>query len=148
MQFPFDVQNCSIQLELPDQLCMTEEHELGHNNPSKDTNTKIITDEHFISCGKNLQDKISLPLNSSIFREAISKKDKEEREQNAHEMLNRILSDVDLILNGCVQMLEQAHPNDEWTLTEILFSKRNFEFQTYLRNGQRYRMHLLRILRT
>ena len=132
MPFPFDLQNCSIQLELPDQLCMTEEHELGLklNNPSKDTNTKIITDEHFISCGKNIQDKNFLPLNSSIFREAIAKKDKEEREPNSHEMLNRILSDVDLILNGCLQRLEQAHPNDEWTLTEILFSKRNFEFQS------------------
>ena len=43
MQFPFDEQNCSIQLELPVQLSMIKEHELGHkhNNPSKDTNTKI-----------------------------------------------------------------------------------------------------------
>ena len=46
MQFAFDVQNCSIQFKLPDQLCITEEHELGHklNNPSKDINTKIIID--------------------------------------------------------------------------------------------------------
>lgn len=142
MQFPFDVQHCKIQFELPDQLCVVEEHELGHQLNQKSKSAGVLFDEHFISCETNIQDKFFLPLTSSIFRDSINKTDKYEREKNAHDMLQRILSDVDIILNGCVQMIEHAHPNDEWTLTEILFSRKNFEFQTFLRKNEKYAIYM------
>ena len=112
MQFPFDVQECLLELVLPDHFIFDDENGVRTNKT--------------INISPRCEDTKRSPLYTGALKE-----------MKIEQVRSWVLSDVLVEVIECTQMLERNFSSDEWSVSDVSISSNEYEFTVFDKMGKR-----------
>lgn len=113
---------------------------MSNKTEQDETSQNVENRRHsFVPCGESditIDELVNLNISEALLLNSTS---------NFRQFAGLVLSDIELLVQGCFQMLECPQKSEEWKLINMYSEKSDFEFRQYYKDSQGC-VYLIRVL--